>query len=285
MASGAGTPWTDEENDAIVLVYFRMLADQLAGNEYNKAARNRDLDALIGRGTGSIGYKHNNISAVLEMLGAPWLKGYKPAQHFQHSLIDAVKRWLDRDSDWLNRHSSFFAPAPQPFNVAADNTSLFVGPPPTQRNSPLSKHDEMQRKMARAFDFAGRDQRNQDLGKAGEALVFAHEQKTLRSEHRPDLAERVKWVSRDEGDGAGYDIASFWHDGRPRLIEVKTTNGWERTPFHITRNEYAVSEARAGEWCLFRLWDFTREPKAFELYPPLRAHVSLCPTSYEAHFR
>ncbi len=107
---------------------------------------------------------------------------------------------------------------------------------------------------------------------------------TLNAEQRPDLAKRVKWVSRDEGDGAGYDIASFRRDGHPRLIEVKTTNGWERTPFHITRNEHAVSESRAGEWCLFRLWNFAREPKAFELYPPLEAHVSLFPTSYEAHF-
>ncbi len=26
------------------------------------------------------------------------------------------------------------------------------------------------------------------------------------------------------------------------LIEVKTTNGWERTPFHISRNELAVAD-------------------------------------------
>jgi hypothetical protein len=47
-------------------------------------------------------------------------------------------------------------------------------------------------------------------------------------------------MSEEDGDGAGYDIASFAPDGRPRLIEVKTTNGWERTPFHISRNELAV---------------------------------------------
>ena len=33
---------------------------------------------------------------------------------------------------------------------------------------------------------------------------------------------------------------SFEADGRERLIEVKTTNGWERTPFHITRSELEV---------------------------------------------
>jgi len=101
---------------------------------------------------------------------------------------------------------------------------------------------------------------------------------------REDLARKVRWVSEEDGDGAGYDIASFTPDGRERLIEVKTTNGWERTPFYISRNELAVAEERRSEWCLFRLWNFSREPKAFELRPPLDAHVSLAATSFQASF-
>jgi Protein NO VEIN, C-terminal len=91
-------------------------------------------------------------------------------------------------------------------------------------------------------------------------------------------------VSKEDGDGLGYDIASFAPDGRPRLIEVKTTNGWERTPFQITRNELAAAEENRAEWCLFRLWSFSRKPKAFELYPPLDAHVSLTATMFQASF-
>jgi hypothetical protein len=106
----------------------------------------------------------------------------------------------------------------------------------------------------------------------------------LRAVGRDDLARKVRWVSEEDGDGAGYDIASFEQDGQSRLIEVKTTNGWDRTPFHITRNELAVAEERRAEWCLFRLWNFSREPKAFELRPPLDAHVSLTATSYRASF-
>lgn len=49
-------------------------------------------------------------------------------------------------------------------------------------------------------------------------------------------------MSEENGDGAGYDIASFAPDGLPRLIEVKMTNGWERTPFHITSNELTAAE-------------------------------------------
>ena len=41
--------------------------------------------------------------------------------------------------------------------------------------------------------------------------------------------------------------------GRCRLLEAKTTNGSERTPFHITRNELAVDEANHAKWHHFRL--------------------------------
>ncbi len=67
-------------------------------------------------------------------------------------------------------------------------------------------------------------------------------------------------------------------------IEVKTTNGWERTPLHITRNELEVADERRSEWRLFRLWNFSREPRTFELYPPLNAHVALTATTFQASF-
>ena len=91
-------------------------------------------------------------------------------------------------------------------------------------------------------------------------------------------------MAEEDGDGLGYDIASFTPHGLPRLIEVKTTNGWERTPFHISRNELDVAKECRSEWCLFRLWNFGRAPKAFEFYPPLDAHVALTATSFQASF-
>ena len=138
--------------------------------------------------------------------------------------------------------------------------------------------------IARKFDVAARDARNRALGRAGEERVLAHERATLLSAGRTDLAHRIRWVSDVDGDGAGYDIWSFEPDGRDRLIEVKTTNGWERTPFHITRNELAVADTNRDDWRLLRLWNFARDPRAFELRPPLEAHVSLMATSYQASF-
>nr|WP_314470597.1 DUF3883 domain-containing protein [uncultured Sphingomonas sp.] len=282
MASG---DWTDQQNDAIVADYFAMLADDEAGRPYSKAEHNRRLQEAIGRPRGSIEYKHQNISAVLKGLGEDWIPGYKPAFNFQGSLVDAVARWLAAHPAWLSPDTRLsLAEGAQPSRVQ-EMPTLWIGPPPTLGNAPPPDELEQMQHIARRFDVAERDARNRALGRAGEERVVLHERSSLAAAGRDDLADRVRWVSDRDGDGAGYDIASFEIDGRPRLIEVKTTNGWARTPFHISRNELAVSEEHRRDWCLVRLWNFARDPRGFELRPPLDAHVSLMPTSFQASFR
>ena len=276
----ANEVWSTEENDLIVADYFAMLADDIARRPYNKAEHRRALRfALEERSEGSVEFKHQNISAVLKGLGEDWIIGYKPAFNFQNSLEDAVVRWLDQNRTWLER-----VPVSRTAAGMGETAQLWPRPPPTLSNQPPPQELAHMLRLARKFDVAGRDARNRALGRAGEQRVLAHERAVLRAAGRDDLARDVRWVSEDDGDGAGYDIASFTPEGRTRLIEVKTTNGWERTPFHISRNELAVAEERRTEWCLFRLWNFGREPQAFELHPPLDAHVSLTATTFQASF-
>ena len=273
-------PWDDRENDLIVADYFAMLYRDLSGQAYNKAEHRRALmRKLENRSEGSVEFKHQNISAVLKGLGEDWIQGYKPAFNFQMSLVDAVVWWLSENPSWLERHTYS-----RPLMGMAEEAPLWIGPPPTLSNEPPPQELDQMLQIARKFDIAERDERNRALGRSGEERVFFNERSVLKSAGRDDLARQVRWVSRDEGDGAGYDIASFTLSGQERLIEVKTTNGWERTPFYITRNELAVADARRSEWCLLRLWNFSSEPKAFELYPPLDAHVSLTATSFQASF-
>lgn len=272
--------WTDIENDLIVADYFAMFKKDLAGEPLNKTEhRNALLPLLNGRTRTSVEYKHQNISAVLKAMGETWLTGYVPAQNLQTSLVDAVVRWLASNQTWLNRPVQRSAR-----RGLAEPSQLWVGPPPTQSNSLPPAEAEKYYNIAIRTDAAGRDERNRNLGRAGEEYVLAYEKASLRANGRDDLARNVRWISDEEGDGAGYDIASFASDGSPRLLEIKTTNGWERTPFHISRNELRVANERRDEWHLFRLYNFAREPKAFELRPPLEAHVSLTATSFQANF-
>jgi hypothetical protein len=272
--------WSPEENDLIVADYFAMLGEDVHARPYSKAEHRRALrPQLNGRSDGSIEFKHQNISAVLKGLGEAWIPGYKPAFNFQMSLVDAVVRWLDRNPAWLTRLPDLrLAPG------LRETASIFINPPPTFSNQPPPEELEQMLRIARKYDVAQRDERNRALGRAGEERVLEHEAASLRAAGRADLARKVRWISEEEGDGVGYDIASFRPDGQTRLIEVKTTNGWERTPFYISRNELSVAEERRSEWCLFRLWNFSSEPRAFELFPPLDAHVTLTATMFQANF-
>ena len=54
---------------------------------------------------------------MLKGLGEDWIPGYKPAFNIQASLADAVKRWLDRDPDWL-------APAARRATVPAPSAGI-----------------------------------------------------------------------------------------------------------------------------------------------------------------
>lgn len=276
-----GGDWTDQENDLIVADYFQMLESELAGKPYSKAEHRRALSRLLpARPEGSIEFKHQNISAVLLGIGEPWIPGYKPARNFQLPLIDAVLRWLNSKVEWL------IPPASGKPHVASvsEFKSLWIGPPPTLQNAPSPVDPKLLDAIGRKVDVAARDARNRKLGMAGEERALRHEWTILHAAGRADLAKKVRWTSKEDGDGFGYDIASFEPDGRERLIEVKTTNGWERTPFHISANELSVANERRGSWCLLRLYDFARDARAFEIRPPIERHVELTPTTFRAGF-
>lgn len=272
-----GTDWSDSEVDIIVADYFDMLRLELTDQPYVKAHRNAALQTLTGRSRGSIEYKHQNISAVLFKLGLHWIPGYKPMQNFQAALIDGVERYLVR-------HQSIFE-APQERAIAhlAESAPLFFEAAPVPIE--LSSNDPPAlRRLVRKFDPAARDERNRSLGKSGEEKVLFSERSRLIREDRSELARRVRWVSQEDGDGAGYDILSFDNNGRERFLEVKTTTGHQLTPFYLTENERSLSEERPDCFRLVRVYDFIRQPRAFKLVPPLTKHVFLRPMNYRASF-
>ncbi|SFI98589.1 DUF3883 domain-containing protein [Jannaschia pohangensis] len=265
----AGDPWSDAENDATVAAYFALRAD----GDLVKSAVYRDVARQISRSAKAVEFKFQNVSSVLDTIGMDWVGGLPPRHNIQLSLADAVGRYLAQFSE---------VPLHQPTGGMAEAGGFFIAPAPHRRNAPPSVEDAKRLEVSIRLGMADRDAANRALGQAGEAAVVAHERAALTDRGRPDLAARVEWTARDQGDGAGYDVRSFEVDGRDRLIEVKTTNGWERTPFHITRNELAVAEDNRDTWHLVRLWNFRRGVRAYALRPPLEAHVALTATDFRA---
>lgn len=277
MASKAkfGTHWQSDELDAIVADYFAMLAANLSGERYVKSSHSKGLMARIGRTHHSIEFKYQNISAVLDELGLPWIPGYRPKRNYQSAIFDAIGRYLTKHSDVLE--SVPISPTPP-----ALPTEIFVAPPPLV--SVPERIPEGLKRLVRKFDPVARDHRNRSLGNAGEEFVYNLERRRLAAVGRSDLSQRVRWVAAEEGDGAGYDVLSFNTTGRERLLEVKTTNGSARTPFFLTRNECDVAKERPEDWCIYRVHLFAREPRIFTISPPLELKLDLHAELWRASF-
>jgi hypothetical protein len=269
-----GTDWTGGELDLIVADYFVMLADELAGRPYAKAGHNAALRERIPRSCGSVEFKYQNVSAVLEKLGMPWIPGYKPARHYQGAITEAIARYLARDPAALD------IPAPSPLVPAPE--SVFI--PPPALTEPNEQLPASLRRLIAKFDPVERDLRNRALGRAGEEFVVELERRQLAELGRQDLSNRVRWIADEEGDGAGYDVLSFTPTGGERLLEVKTTNGSARTPFFLSRNELEVSKERPEDWRIYRVHLFATSPKIFPLAPPLDAVLHLRPELWRAAF-
>ncbi len=98
------------------------------------------------------------------------------------------------------------------------------------------------------------------------------------------LAKQVEHTSKVRGDGAGYDIRSFEEDGRERFIEVKTTAYAKETPFFISNGEISFANSHELEFRLYRVFEFRRAPRMFELRGRPDRHCRLDPTTYRASF-
>jgi Domain of unknown function (DUF3883) len=270
-----GKPWNDDELDAIVADYFSMLNAELSRQPYIKSHHSAVLMNQIGRTHRSVEFKHQNISAVLEEMGLPWIVGYKPKRNYQASIFGAIDRYLSSNVDLVYRQ------LPPKVLAVADDAGTFVDAPKLGVQSDRPWQLE---RLVQKFDPVERDLRNRSLGRAGEEFVLEIEKKKLEKFQRPDLLEKIRWVSSEEGDGAGYDILSFEPDGRELLIEVKTTNGAARTPFFISENECQRAAASAESWRLYRVHLFAQNPRIFQITPPLDEALNLRPDIWRASF-
>ncbi|MCP5143209.1 MAG: DUF3883 domain-containing protein [Gammaproteobacteria bacterium] len=277
---GAIQGWSPQECEIITRDYLDMLSKELAGIAFSKAEHRRALLGLLNNRTeGSIEYKYQNLSAVLLDLGLPYVAGYKPAFNYQRLLGDIVEAQVvgkyDRLDSLINSR-----PESRPDMALVDWTAVLANPPErVNRSGGIPQRDPVPRR----YNYAEREIRNRRLGEDGEAFALEFEKYRLTQAGLRKLARSVRWTSRDEGDGAGYDIRSFELDSKEEIfIEVKTTTGGKFQPFYISANEVAFSEENAAHYALYRVFAFARRPQIFVLSGNIHRHVELSPTEYSA---
>ncbi|MFH0957362.1 MAG: hypothetical protein V1897_01530 [Pseudomonadota bacterium] len=88
--------WSDEEIHAAVKAYLWMLEHEIENRPYSKAGVNLFLREgyLKNRSKGAVEYRMQNISAALEELCLPRIKGFVPAKNLGTSVRDKIRHYL-----------------------------------------------------------------------------------------------------------------------------------------------------------------------------------------------
>lgn len=110
--------------------------------------------------------------------------------------------------------------------------------------------------IARKVDYLELNKIKYYRGVIAEELVYKHEQQRLKEEGQEELANAVKWISKELGDGLGYDIKSFqkFEDEYQEIfIEVKGSSEDESQPFDITLNEYNLAKEKQRNYKIYRV--------------------------------
>lgn len=123
------------------------------------------------------------------------------------------------------------------------------------------KREQRQRYFKpRKIDWAKLNEHRTVLGLLGEEFAMKHEEERVSCFASEDV-KRVIHVSKELGDGAGFDILSIDEDGNEIYIEVKTTEGRIDAPFYMTANEYSFFDIHKykNNSFIYRIYDFDKE--------------------------
>ncbi|WP_346862441.1 DUF3883 domain-containing protein [uncultured Draconibacterium sp.] len=275
-------PWSNTEVQLIVADYFNMLSAELKGESYSKAAHRRALMPLLqNRSDGSVEFKHQNISAVLIELGQPFIKGYLPRFNYQQILKEMVIDYLNQNRR-IEDQFKLFAEKEIVKPKTGFDFLKFVAEPPKGNNSYEPK--ATYRINPIKVNYLEKEQRNRNLGYLGEELIMEYERWQLIKLGKEKLAEKVEWISKDQGDGAGFDILSRNINGTDKYIEVKTTKLSKETPIFFSKNELDFSIDHRNNFHLYRLFDFGNKARMFTRNGALNEVCHPVPVSYKGFF-
>jgi len=139
----------------------------------------------------------------------------------------------------------------------------------------------------RTVNYLQNNLENKRIGDLGEIWVIEREKEKLLQANKPKLADKVKHVAKEKGDGLGYDILSYDNNGNKLYIEVKTTKGNANSTFYITRNELEKSKIEKEFYRLYRVNKFDEENENAELLIIKGDLSNLCkiPLTYKVNMK
>ncbi|MFC6261767.1 MrcB family domain-containing protein [Levilactobacillus fujinensis] len=141
-------------------------------------------------------------------------------------------------------------------------------------------------------DYNTLSQHAASSGKQGEEYAMSYEQNRLAKDPLlSKVRDKLKHVSKEDGDGLGYDILSQCIDPKDPsqikdlYIEVKTTyNPSETTPFFMSANELKFFETckhNGQSYVIYRVYGDSSHRKIKILTPEIISQADFKPTNYQ----
>ena len=217
-----------------------------------------------------------NGSPAEKVAHAATCRSCQPRANYQSALRSEVERYLARDLEVQRLIDKMPAPDVPPTAQLVEVDPPVMAPPTTGGRG---------RTTTAVIDYLERQTRNRDVGLKGEHLVVEHERAWLTARGHPDLAKRVVHVPSTLGDGAGYDVSSFFLDGSPHHIEVKATRGSITAPFFLSASELRHAHEHPQAYSIYRVFDLGPNPRFYKLTGDMEEILDLTPVSYQARVK
>lgn len=246
------------------LYKYTMFKDFVEYIDYDEAPKSGDIENLF-KFESLCNYIHNYVmhdAELLEMYEPRRQKYYDPEYHL---LVQDIiyTTYYENEPEKLE---SVHLVKPKEFTHKAVKT-------------PIELKGEF-------IDYVEREKKLKEIGNLGEQFIFFQEREKVK-QYNLSKSKKVVWVSRDKGDGLGYDILSYDAHGNEMFIEVKTTTGTEDTSFYISANELEKSKLYASNYYLYRVYEF--DTKTAEGQYSIRQgsleNLCLVPQSYRVDFK
>ena len=120
----------------------------------------------------------------------------------------------------------------------------------------------------------------QSIGEKGEQFALMEEKRQLSG--YPSLSKRVRRISA-YSPRAGYDIQSYFPDGRLKFIEVKTTTG-ESHSFEITDTEWQMACKLQEDYFIYRITGINDENPTLKVICNPANALKRKPLVYRAYY-
>lgn len=159
--------------------------------------------------------------------------------------------------------------------------NLLVDPP---KASFVAEPNANYRAYSINVNYLEREQNNQKLGIIGEEIVVEYEKWCLIRLGKDKLADQVEWISKEKGDGAGFDILSRYSNGKDKYIEVKSTKLSKETPFFFTRKELCFSIDHSNDFHLYRVYNIENQAKMFIKRGDFNSICHSVPMTFKGYF-